>query len=54
MVWILIDILITLVSMPFVIKDVDWNLKNCFLYFIIVFGFTPVIGIPFFIFASRL
>ena len=54
MIWILLNILVTLVSMPFVIKKEDWKLSNCFIYFIIVFGFTPLIGIPLFIFASKL
>ena len=43
--WTFIDLIITLVLMPFVIKWRDWGWLSCFTFIGLSLTFTPLVGI---------
>ena len=43
--WTFIDLIITLILMPFIIKRKDWGCLSCFIFIGLSLAFTPLVGI---------
>jgi len=44
--WIFIELIITLITMPIFIKAKDWGWFSCLIYIGCCMMFTPLVGIP--------
>lgn len=44
--WIFIEFIITLITLPFVVKANDWGWFSCGIYVALCMMFTPIVGIP--------
>ena len=51
--WVFIEIIITLILMPFVIKWEDWGWHACIIYVGCCMMFTPIVGVLVYKFAFR-
>ena len=49
--WTFLEIIITLITMPFFIKANDWCWGACLIYIGCCMLFTPLVGIPVYLFA---
>lgn len=51
--WIFIELIITLITMPVFIRARDWSWQACIIYTCCCMAFTPLVGIPVYRFMSR-
>lgn len=49
--WIFIELIVTLITMPIFIKARDWGWHACIIYICCCMMLTPVVGIPVYKFA---